>query len=165
MSLNNKHRKIHVSFFPTRIIESSAGIRPSSVTMRTLYINKTFSTLTFTFTMAVLKRAKSLQASALNFLKLWLAKLLSEDSVTESKLDELHAFLSPWLGLVSATLLDEIMCDSELDSIFKINAYKVLFGSTQRRLSFTFLNEQFYTGIVQLLKRRGESLGMCSGRT
>ena len=115
--------------------------------------------------MAVLKRAKSLQASALNFLKRWLAKLLAEDSVSDSRLEELHAFLSPWLGLVSATLLDEIMGDSELGSIFKVNAYKVLFGSSQRRLSFTFLNEQFYAGIVQLLKRRGESLGMCSGRT
>ena len=54
--------------------------------------------------------------------------------------------------------------DSELGSIFKVNAFKVLFGSAQRRLSFTFLNEQFYAGIVQLLKRRGESLGMCTGR-
>ena len=62
--------------------------------------------------MAVLKRPKSLQASALNFLKRWLAKLLAEDSVTDSRLDELHEFLSPWLGLVSATLLDEIMQDS-----------------------------------------------------
>ena len=69
-------------------------------------------------------------------------------------------FPSPWLGLVSATLLEDIMCDSETDSIFKVNAFKVLFGSAQRRLSFTFLNEQFYAGIVQMLKRRGESLGM-----
>ena len=112
--------------------------------------------------MAVLKRAKTLQASALNFIKRWLAKLLAEDTVSESRLEELHAFLSPWLGLVSATLLDEIMCDSELGSIFKVNAYKVLFDSSQRRLSFTFLNEQFYAGIVQLLKRRGESLGTCT---
>ena len=109
--------------------------------------------------MAVLKRAKTLQASVLSFLKLWLSKLLSDDSVSESRLEDLHAFLSPWLGHSSATLLDDIMSDSEMDSIFKVNAYKVLFDSGQRRLSFTFLNEQFYGGIVQLLKRRGESLG------
>ena len=112
------------------------------------------------FTMAVLKRAKTLQASVLSFLKLWLSKLLAAgDSVSESKLEDLHEFLSPWLGHASATLLDDIMSDSELDSIFKVNACRVLFDSGQRRLSFTFLNEQFYAGIVQLLKRRGESLG------
>ena len=109
--------------------------------------------------MAVLKRAKTLQASVISFLKLWLSKLLAGDSVSESRLEDLHEFLNPWLGHASATLLDDIMSDSELDSIFKVNAFKVLFDSAQRRLSFTFLNEQFYAGIVQLLKRRGESLG------
>ena len=109
--------------------------------------------------MAVLKRAKTLQASVLSFLKLWLSKLLAGDLVSEERLQDLHEFLSPWLGHASATLLDDIMSDSEMDSFFKVNAYKVLFDSGQRRLSFTFLNEQFYSGIVQLLKRRGESLG------
>ena len=126
--------------------------------MRTEHKQGVLSVLSL-FTMAVLKRAKTLQASVLSFLKLWLSKLLSDDSVSESRLEDLHAFLSPWLGQASATLLDDIMSDSELDSFFKVNAYKVLFDSGQRRLSFTFLNEQFYSGIVQLLKRRGESLG------
>ena len=51
------------------------------------------------FTMAVLKRAKTLQASVLSFLKLWLSKLLAGDSVSEQSLEDLHEFLSPWLGL------------------------------------------------------------------
>ena len=126
--------------------------------MRTEHKQGVLSAVLSLFTMAVLKRAKTLQASVLSLLKLRLA-LLAGDSVSEQRLEELHAFLSPWLGHASATLLDDIMSDSELDSFFKVNAYKVLFDSGQRRLSFTFLNEQFYSGIVQLLKRRGESLG------
>ena len=56
--------------------------------------------------MAVLKRAKTLQASVLKFLKKWLAKLLAEDSVSESRLEEVHAFLRDHFNTTSARFSD-----------------------------------------------------------